>query len=176
MARGWLLLVVLGCSAPPQQANETALTYRAVFRAEPGVTAKVTFPWVNDSSALEVQQNLSITDGGTFSIEETPQGLGLSISGRGTVTAEYVNARSSSVPGGNGVPQTALTMQLADAGTEARYLRVNKGGTAVLAVEFEYSAVRNCGDTCGGSRSWQFQDTVGLAVQEVSMQFSETKR
>jgi hypothetical protein len=63
-----------------------------------------------------------------------------------------------------------------DASTTERYFQVNKSGSALINIEFEYSATRDCGGSCGGSRSWKYTGPVGLSVQAVTVEFTESTR
>jgi len=165
--------LALGCSAPPQTKDETAVTYRASFSAEPGVGTKVVFPWIGDGAAFAAQSALSVSDGGSFAIETDNEGLGLALSGQGDVSVSFSDAHVTGVGSGTGVPEASLTRPDPDGGY---FFRVNKGGKALVNVQFEYTASRDCGDKCGGTRSWKYSGPVGLALQQVTLQYSEEKR
>lgn len=165
-----------GCGAPPSQAkDEAAITYRAAFNAEAGVNAKVVFPLPDDASQFTVTQGLVVSDGGTATIEAFAEGTGLAVEGRGSVSATFVGARVKGL-GEGGIPDAVLSRPVPDGGAGDRYFRVNKGGSALVAVSFEYTASRDCGTACGGKRSWKYEGPVGLALQEVATTFSEEKK
>lgn len=173
---GLSVALLLSACGGPQAQDEASLIYRASFRAEPGVQTTVVFPFVGDGAAAQVQAGLTVTDGGSVTVEDQPEGRGLVVAGQGAVTVLYDGAKVKGVDRGAGVPQAQLTRQVPDAGTTERYFRVNKGGVANVQVDFEYTATRDCGPGCGGSRSWTYLGPVGLAVQQVSVVFSEAKR
>jgi len=168
--------LALGCSAPPQTKEETAVHYRASFSAEPGVATKVVFPWLGDGAAFAAQSGLSVSDGGSFALETDNEGLGLAVSGQGDVSVSFDDAHVTGVGSGKAVPEASLTRLAPDGGTTEYLFRVNKGGKALVNVDFEYTASRDCGAECGGTRSWKYQGSVGLALQQVSLQYSEEKR
>ena len=80
------------------------------------------------------------------------------------------------VAAGRGPPDLFLTTQVLDAGPAEAYLRVNKSGSAIVTVSFELTASRDCGNGCGGKRSWTFSGPVGIALQPVTMNYVEEKR
>ncbi len=171
-----LALLCLACGSPPQKKDEVALVYRAAFRAEAGVSTKVVFPWIADGTAFEVQQALSVTDGGTWAIEDSPEGVGLAVTGFGNHAVTFNGSKVKGLEASQGIPAAALTRLVPDGGPGERYFKVNKGGTALVNVDFEYTAIRDCGAGCGGTRSWTYLGPVGLSVQTVSMEFSEATR
>ncbi len=166
---------MFGCGAPPQRADEAAVTFRAAFSAEQGVVTRVIFPWIADGAAAEAEAGLTVSDGGTAKWETTADGLGLALEGKGFVEASYSAPRAAGLGNERGIPEAQLTRGVPDAGTAQRYVQVNKGGAATAAVEFEYTASRDCGGGCGGKRGWTFDGPVGLSRQEVSMTFTEAK-
>jgi len=180
MARGLIaaaLGLALGCGGPPPQTkDEAAVTYRAAFTSEAGVSAKVTFPLPDDASQQLVTQGLVVSDGGTARVESSPEGTGLALEGRGRVEASFTSKQVKGLGEGTGVPEAVLSRQVPDGGTGDRYFRVNKGGSAQVAVEFEYTASRDCGGGCGGKRTWKYEGPVGLSLQEVATDFSEEKK
>lgn len=168
------LLLLLGCGAPPQKKNEAAVTYRAKFTAEPGVLTTVTFPFSGDNAQRTVEQGISVTDGGTARLESSNEGIGLTVEGRGTVEASFTGTVTGL--GEGEIPEAALSRSRVENGGTVASFYVNKGGTALVNVELEYTADRDCGGSCGGKRSWKFSGPVGLSVQEVSVEFTESKR
>jgi len=170
-----LVLLLLSCGGP-QGKDEASLIYRASFRAEAGVQATVAFPFVADGAAAAVQAGLTVTDGGSFTVEDQPEGRALVVVGQGSVTVLFDGAKVKGLDSAGGIPQAELTRQVPDAGTTERYFKVNKGGVANVQVDFEYTATRDCGPGCGGTRSWTYLGPVGLTVQQISVLFSEAKR
>lgn len=168
------LLALASCGGPLHQKDEASVTYRAAFSSEAGVNTKVLFPFPDDGAQLQVERGL-VSSGGSFRLESSAEGVGLSLEGRGRVEVSF---RADKVKGlgEGGIPQASLTRSVPDGGIGDRYVRVNKGGSATLPIEFEYTAARECGDRCGGRRSWTFSGNVGLALQEVSMSFVEEQR
>ena len=172
-----LAAVGLSCGgSPPQARDEAAITYRASFTAEPGVSAKVTFPHAQDAAALAIESGLAVSDGGTWHLDALQQGLGLTLEGRGHVEASFVGAGVKDLGNAGGVPLARLTRDVPDGGIQERYVQVNKGGTASLQIDFEYTASRDCGATCGGKRSWTYTGPVGLGLQDIQTTFTEVKR
>jgi hypothetical protein len=167
-----LLMAASGCGGP-QARDETAITYRAGFKAEAGASTKVFFPFPVDAAASEVSEGLSVTDGGTASVL-SDGGTWLVVSGRGEIEASY-RATKSKAFGEESIPSAQLSGEVPDAGPDVRYVTVNKGGTASAQIQFEYTASKDCGGGCGGKRSWTFQGQVGLSRQEVQMTFVEEK-
>jgi len=171
-----LCCVLAGCGPPPPQAkDEAGITYRAAFSAEAGVSTKVVFPLPDDASQFTVTQGLVVSDGGTATVEALAEGTGLAVEGRGQVTASFTGGRVKGL-GEGGIPEAVLSRPVPDGGAGDRYFRVNKGGSALVAVEFEYTASRDCGTACGGKRSWKYEGPVGLSLQEVATTFSEEKK
>ncbi|MBI3183114.1 MAG: hypothetical protein HYZ28_13330 [Myxococcales bacterium] len=169
------LPLAASCGGPPHRKDEARLSYRAAFTAEPGVNAKVIFPFPNDGAQLSVEQGLSVSDGGTARLESTPEGMGLAVEGKGQVEAAFAQERVKGLPAGEGVPEASVSRPVPDGGTGDRYFRVNKGGSASIQVDFEYSATRECGPMCGGKRSWTYRGPVGLSLQEVQTSFTEER-
>lgn len=165
-----LAALALGCGGPPQRKDEAAVTYRAAFTSEAGVSAKVVFPFPTDAASSRVRDGLSVS-GGTAQVEQTSEGTGLAVEGKGRVEATFQADRVAGL-GEGGVPEAAISRLVPDGGTAALF-RVNKGGSALLPVELEYTASRDCGAGCGGRRSWKMQELVGLGLQEVQLEFSE---
>jgi hypothetical protein len=165
-------LALFACPEPPQLRDEAAITYRAGFSAESGVTTKIYVPFPIDAAADEVKKGLTVTDGGAVGYEASDGGVFLTVSGRGVIQASYQAARSKAF-GSAEIPDAQLSQQIPDAGSEARYMKVNKGGSATAQVDFEYTVSKDCGAGCGGQRSWTFQGPVGLSLQEISTQFVE---
>ncbi len=175
-AQAWALgALAAGCgsAAPPQAKDEAAVTYRAAFTSEDGVQAKVIFPVPDDASQSVVVAGLAVTDGGTARLESTPEGNGLTVEGKGRVEVTFQGGRVKGLGDGDKAPEAVLSRAVPDGGPGNRYLRVNKGGAAQLPVELEYTAARDCGAGCGGTRSWKYQGLVGLALQAVETTFSE---
>lgn len=170
------VLLGAGCGGgPPQAKDEAAVVYRAAFTSAGGVNTTVIFPFPVDGAELQVQQNLMVSDGGTARVENTAQGLGLAVEGFGHVEASFSAPKLSGL-GNGGIPEAALSRPVPDAGTEERYFHVNKGGSGSTQIDFEYSATRDCGEGCGGKRSWTFQGPVGLSLQAVTTSFVEETR
>ncbi|MFZ5467882.1 MAG: hypothetical protein ACOZIN_00480 [Myxococcota bacterium] len=176
MRHAWLGVAALcACGPPPQTKDEAAVTYRASFTAEGGVNAKVVFPFPVDGAALVVEQGLQVSDAGTARMENAQEGSGLALEGNGYVEVTFSAPKVKGL-GSGGIPEAMLSRPVPDGGMGDRYMRVNKGGSASVQVEFEYTASRDCGASCGGKRSWTYQGPVGLSLQEVPMGFSEEKR
>jgi hypothetical protein len=176
MGAALVCAVAAGCGAPPSQAkDEAGITYRAVFHAEAGVSAKVVFPLPDDESQLTVTQGLVVSDGGSARVEAFAEGTGLAVEGRGSIAVAFTGGRVKGL-GEGGIPDAVLSRPVPDGGQGDRYFRVNKGGSGLVAVEFEYTAVRDCGSACGGKRSWKYEGPVGLSLQEVATTFSEEKK
>ena len=166
----------LACGPAPQRTDEVAVVYRAVFQAEAGVNTEVVFPLPGDGTADAVLAGLAVTDGGTAARKDTPEGPGLSVQGRGRVEATFSAQAVKGIADGTGIPEAALTRQVPDAGAGTYYVRVNKGGAAIAQIDFEYTASRNCGAGCGGSRGWTYAGSVGLALQQIDLRFTEAKQ
>lgn len=176
---GAALTVVLavGCGPVPQEKDEAAVVYRVSFDAEAGVSTKVVYPVPPGDFQAVLMTGLTVTDGATAVIENTTEGVGLALSGKGKVEASYSNKRVKGAFGtGDNAPDAALTMEVANAGTEQRYFRVNKGGSSVAPVKFEYTVSRDCGNGCGGKREWTFSGSVGLGPQQVELKYLEETR
>ena len=171
-----MAVIAAGCgSPPPQTKSQVSVTFRAGFTAEPGVSAAVLVPWPIDGSELELLKGLQLTDGGTARLATIFEGTGLSVEGHGSATASYTVDALEAIGSGDGIPDAGLSLQVADGGTDARYFKVNKGGSSTMKVDFEYTVSRDCGRGCGGKRSWTFSGPVGLSVQEVTTTFKEQK-
>ena len=172
LALGWALAA---CGPSPQGKDEAAITYRARFSAESGVSTQVHFPAPTDGSQAELLSGLVVSGGGTATLASPDAGGGLVLSGRGEVEATFSAARVKGL-GSEQVPQAELSSGVPDAGAGERVVRVNKGGSAQAQLEFEYTAERDCGAGCGGRRTWKFSGPVGLGPQQVSMTYEETHR
>jgi hypothetical protein len=173
------LCAVAACSPPPQKQNETAITYAASFTAEAGINAVVIFPMPGDGSEPTVQEGI-LLDGGTFSLSSAPQyddaeGVGFTLIGVGSVSASFFDAHVTGVGSGSAIPTASLTRG-ADAGVNTYYFHVNKPGEAIINVQFEYTAQRNCGGECGGTQSWTFAGPIGLGLQAVPLTYTEEKQ
>jgi hypothetical protein len=167
------------CSSPPQKQGETAITYLASFSAEEGINAVVIFPMPGDGSEPTVQQDITV-DGGTFSLSSAPQyddaeGVGFTLVGVGSVSASFYNAHVTGVGGGTAIPPASLTRG-DDAGSNTYYFHVNKPGEAIISIQFEYTAQRDCGGGCGGKQSWTFTGPIGLGLQAVPLTYTEEKQ
>lgn len=167
--------MLAGCGPSPQEKDEAAITYRARFTAETGVSTQVTFPVPIDASQTELLAGLVISGGGTAKLESPDAGGGLTVSGKGEIDATFSASRVKGL-GSEQIPQADLSSASVDGGKGDRFLRVNKGGSAQAQVLFEYTAKRDCGAGCGGERSWNFSGPVGLGPRAVSMTFEETHR
>jgi hypothetical protein len=170
-----VLLIASACGGPPQTKSQVAVVYKATFTAEPGVSASVVYPWPTDGIEAAVLQGIQVSDGGTVRLVDLPVGKGLSVEGHGSVQATFENTTLEALSSGSAVPEAALTLLVADGGPGDRYFKVNKGGSASLNVEFEYTVSRDCGQKCGGKRSWTYAGPVGLSVQPVTTTFIEEK-
>lgn len=167
----FVLMLLTACGGP-QAEDETAVTYRAKFKTE--TTAKVIFPFPTDLSASEIEQGLQLGDRGR--LVTTNEGIGLELSGAQEVEVKFAGTVKT-LGKGDTIPDAQLSRQLPDAATTERYFQVNKGGgSALINIEFEYSATRDCGGQCGGSRSWKYTGPVGLSVQQISVEFTESTR
>lgn len=176
------LALTLACGGPPQQTTEAAVVYRASFTAEEGVSTKVVFPLPDDASRPSIESGLSVTDdgvlvtdGGVVSYVSMPEGVGLALEGHGKIEATFSAKAVRGYPDSTGAPDISLTRRIGDAGTNYAFA-VNKGGSPVAQVDFEYTASRDCGAGCGGSRSFKYAGPVGLAVQTVTLNYVEEKR
>lgn len=149
--------------------------YKAAFRSEPGVNCKVLFPLPEGAVQEALLTGMTVTDGGTATVEDTAEGRSLAVEGRGTVEAIFEAVVGAGV-GQGGIPEVTLTRGIPDGGAGAFYLRVNKGGSSLVPLAFEFSATRDCGNGCGGQKSWLFEGPVGLSRQEVTMTYSEEKQ
>ena len=148
-----MAVIAAGCgSPPPQTQTQVSVTFRAAFQAEPGVTAAVLVPWPNDGTEAELLKGLTLTDGGSVRVATIFEGTGLSVEGHGSAEASYTVKALEAFGSGEGIPDAGLTLQVADAGTEQRYFKVNKGGSSTMKVQFEYTVSRDCGRGCGGDR------------------------
>jgi hypothetical protein len=168
--------VVTSCGASPQARDEASITYRIKFSAEPGASTRVIFPLPTDAAQQSVENTIQVADGGTFSLVDQAEGLGAALDGHGDAEASFLVKNLKGFPESSGAPDASLSMHQPDAGPAEMYLRVNKGGFATVNVEFEYTASRDCGNGCGGTRSWKFSGAVGLALQSVHMDYVEENR
>jgi hypothetical protein len=170
-------VMVVGCGPSPQEKDEASVVYRASFDAEAGVVTKVIFPVPPSEFQIVMVGALNVTGDATTAIETSNEGVGLAVQGKGKVEASYVNKRVKGFfAASDGVPDATLTRDVASAGPEMRYFRVNKGGSSVAPVQFEYTVSRDCGPGCGGKRSWTFSGPVGLGPQAVELKYIEEKR
>ena len=170
-------LAVVGlarCGA--QQPDEVAVTFRAAFKAEAGVSTEVVFPFPSDALADAIAQGLEVTDGGTAEVKDTTEGRGLSLVGKGEISATFTAKKLKGLGSDKGIPQTGLTRLVPDAGTNSYYVRVNKGGTPLATTDFAYEVSKDCGPECGGNRKFSYAGPVGLALHVVEMTFSEAKQ
>ena len=170
------LAAAMGCAPPPQSQEEVAVTYTATFRAEAGVQTEVVFPFPSDALADGVAAGLTVTDGGTATVKDTMEGKGLSVVGRGDITASFTAGRMKGLGSGTDIPGGGLTRQVPDAGVSDYYFRVNKGGTPLVQVNFQYDLKKDCGEKCGGEKKWTYAGSVGLALQQVTVNYTETAR
>lgn len=164
------------CGGPPQAKDEVAVVYRASFRAEAGVQTEVVFPFPGDALADGIAQGLEVTDGGTATVKDTNEGRGLSLVGRGDITATFTSARMKGLPEGSGIEGAGLTRLVPDAGVSEYWFRVNKGGTPQAQVDLQYELKKDCGDKCGGSKRWSYAGAVGLGPQQVTVNYTETSK
>lgn len=162
------------CGGPPQAQDEVAVNYRAAFRAEAGVQTEVVFPFPADALAAGIEAGLEVSDGGTAQVKDTAEGRGLSVVGKGDVWASFGGPKMKGLGSSTGVGEASLTRQVPDAGAGAYYFRVNKGGTPQAQVDFVYELKKNCGSSCGGTKRWSFAGAVGLALQQVTVNYTET--
>ncbi len=170
------MALISACGSPPPQAkSQVAVTFRASFQAEPGVTAAVLVPWPIDGTESEILKNLELSDGGSVRLATIFEGTGLSVEGHGSASARYSAQSLEALGTGDGIPAAAMTLQVTDAGLGDRYFKVNKGGSSTMKVDFEYTVSRDCGRGCGGKRSWTYSGPIGLSVQEVATTFTEQK-
>jgi hypothetical protein len=167
---------IVACGGPPQAKDETSATFHAGFRAEAGVQTEVVFPFPDDALADAIAAGLVVSDGGTATVKDTVDGRGLSVIGHGDVSVSFSEARLKGLESGTTLAGGGLTRQVPDAGTSDYWFRVNKGGTPQAQVDFSYELSKNCGDKCGGSKRWSFAGTVGLALQQVTVNYTETTR
>ena len=151
------------------------MTYRAGFRAEPGVNCRVVFPVPEGAVQGPLMGGLRVSDGGTAFLDTSPEGVGLALEGRGSLEVSYEATVGEGV-GEGGIPEVSLSRGVADGGVELRTVKVNKGGSPLVPLTFEFAAKRECGGGCGGTRSWRFDSSVGLSLQEVSMTYFEEKQ
>ena len=170
------MLALLGCGPPAQMQDEATITYRLKFTSSQAVQTRVIFPLPDDPAQMPIMSGLIVADGGSVTYIMANEGLGAALDGLGHAEASFFVKNLGGIDGGSGVPDVKLSMQVPDAGPADVYLRVNKAGTGNVSVEFEYSASRDCGNGCGGKKSWKYSGDVGLARQEVHMDYVEEKR
>jgi hypothetical protein len=158
-----------------QSRDQAAIVYHLKFTAELGVQTQVIFPMPTDATENTLMSSLTVNeDGGTLGWFMTREGEGIGISGNGSISADMTLSAVSGFDPGSGAPDASLSMQVPDAGPYDYYLVVNKGGGAPAEVEFEYTATRNCGNGCGGKRSWKFSGSAGVGgPAAVTMDFVE---
>ena len=176
MRRLLAICALIGCGAPAQQEDEASITYKLAFRAGPADNTRVIFPLPSGGALMGIQAGLMPADGGTVTFIEQLEGLGAGLDGQGSAEASYFVKALNGIGGGRGAPDVTLSMQQPDGGPGDLYLRVNKSGSAVVNVDFEFTASRDCGAGCGGKRSWTFSGPVGIALQAVQMTYVEEKR
>jgi hypothetical protein len=167
---------LVACGGPPQSQEEVAVTFHAGFRAETGVTTEVVFPFPSDALAETIAAGLEVTDGGTATVKDTPDGRGLSVVGKGEISASFSSNRLKGLGTGTTIPGGGLTRLVPDGGVSDYYFRVNKGGTPQAQVDFSYELKKDCGDKCGGNKRWFYAGSVGLALQQVTVNYTETTR
>ncbi len=163
------------CGQTPQQPDEAQLTYRVAFTAEQGVVTRVLFPWIGDGASSAAESSITPLDGGTAKVEASTDGTALALEGKGHVEWEYRVSRARGLGNERGIPDAQLTRAVPDGGVAERYVQVNKGGAASAQIEFEYTASRDCGSGCGGTRSWKYAGPVGISRQVIEMDFTEAK-
>ena len=170
------LIAMVACGGPPQAKDEAAITYHLQFSAEAGVITEVIFPVPLDAAQDSILALLTASDGGTITPVDMSLGKGLSLKGQGAIAADYFVKAVRGWDAGNGAPDAVLSLHVPDGGANEYFVRVNKGGSAQCAIEFEYTAARDCGPGCGGSRSWKYSGNVGTSIQRISMNYVEEKR
>jgi hypothetical protein len=69
-----------------------------------------------------------------------------------------------------------VKLSRADAAPNAYLFSVNKGGSALVQVDYSFTASRDCGSGCGGSRAWNYAGPVGLGPQPITVNFKETPK
>jgi hypothetical protein len=173
--RGFFVGVVLLACGTPQTEKQAAVSYRASYTVEPGVSSAVTFPFPIDGAGAAIEQQLAGQDGGVR-VVSTDAGTGLLIENRGGGSFSFTHERLEGLGEGSGVPEATLSQQVVDGGPGDRYVRVNRGLSGLVQIDFEYTVSRDCGGGCGGKRTWAFQGPVGMGLQEVPMNFVEEKR
>jgi len=176
------IVAVCSCSGPPPQAeDEASITYRVKFTAGPADNTRVIFPLPEGAARTAIMMGI-MPDAGTVAWVDQgdagpgAHGLGAALDARGSAEASYFIKALKGVGGGTGAPDVTLSMQVPDGGPGDLYLRVNKSGSAIVAVEYEFTASRDCGPGCGGKKSWTYSGSVGTALQPVQMTYVEEKR
>lgn len=168
------MLVLSACGPPPQAQDEASVVYRLKFVAEASANTTVTFPLPLDAAKDAILMGLVAPDGGTISYATgVTVDIGTSLTGRGELEAIFTSKKVPGWPSSNEAPLAMLSRAVPDAGPNDFYIHVNKNGAAMAQVEFEYTASRECGNGCGGKRSWKFSGPVGLALQPVTMTYVE---
>lgn len=172
-----LATALISCGPPAQSQDEATITWRLSYTQSQQVQTRVTFPLplVNGVAAHQPDQ-LLVEDGGTVALSQTSVGQGMGLDALGNAEASFFAKTVKGLGGGTGAPDVHLSMQQPDGGPGALYVHVNKSGAASINIEFEYTAERNCGNGCGGKKSWKFTGPVGLALQPVHMDYVEEKR
>lgn len=165
-------LALLACGGP-QSRTQVAVTYSAGFNAEAGVNTEVIFPLPEGMLAQQLVDVIAVSNGGTATLSASDAGVGLSVKGKGAVTAS-AKGNFGGFPESAGVPEVTLSRTAAEAG--AYLFSVNKGGSALVQVDYSFSAGRDCGGGCGGSRSWNYAGPVGLGPQPITVNFKETPK
>ena len=171
-----LAAVTAACGGPPQAKDEVAVNYRASFGAETGVQTEVVFPFPSDALAADIEAGLLVSDGGTATVKDTNEGRGLSLVGRGHISVSYSSAKLKGLGSSTAIEGGGLTRQLTDAGVSDYTFRVNKGGTPLAQVDFQYQLEKDCGDKCGGTKRWSYAGSVGLGPQQVTVNYTETSK
>jgi hypothetical protein len=170
------MLMILSCGPAAQLHDEASITYRLKFSSSQQVQTRVIFPLPDDGAQMAIMNGLIPTDGGTVTYIMQAEGVGAALDGLGSAEATYFVKNLSGIGGGSGPPDVKLSLRQPDGGPGDLFLFVNKAGSGSASVEFEYTATRNCGNGCGGTKSWKFTGNAGLGRQPVHMDYVEEKR
>ncbi len=170
------MLALSSCGPPAQMQDEATITYRLKFSSSQQVQTRVIFPLPDDGAQMAIMNGLIARDGGAVTYIMQNEGVGTALDGLGSAEATYFVKNLNGIGGGSGAPDVKLSLRQPDGGPGDLFVYVNKAGSGSVDVEFEYTAARNCGNGCGGTKSWKFTGSPGLGRQPVHMEYVEEKR